>query len=192
MLVPLAAAGLALIHQGLGRSRSAAHAMLATLCALGISAIVFVLLRILVGGICRRRRAFVYRRRRALGLAGRGAVLPQRPRPRSQRILPGSAKALTLCLEMFAAGLAAMIPLSGGTDRWRLAPICLASAVLAGFIFPLFAHWVWGAGWLAQLSANFGIPGFVDAGGAGRDPGSGRPDGGFGRLDPRPAEGQVR
>src|SRR5271154_303385 len=42
MLVPLAAAGLALIHQGLGRSRSAAHAMLATLCALAISAIVFV------------------------------------------------------------------------------------------------------------------------------------------------------
>src|SRR5271154_3265257 len=43
MLVPLAAAGLALIHQGLGRSRSAAHAMLATLCALSVAAIVFVL-----------------------------------------------------------------------------------------------------------------------------------------------------
>src|SRR5271154_2090753 len=42
MLVPLAAAGLALIHQGLGRSRSAAHAMLATLCALAVAAIVFV------------------------------------------------------------------------------------------------------------------------------------------------------
>src|ERR1700734_863867 len=44
MLVPLAAAGLALIHQGLGRSRSAAHSMLATLCALAIAAIVFTLL----------------------------------------------------------------------------------------------------------------------------------------------------
>jgi len=40
---PFAAAGLALIHQGLGRSRSAAHAMLASLCALAVSAIVFVL-----------------------------------------------------------------------------------------------------------------------------------------------------
>ena len=30
VLVPLAMAGLALIHQGLGRSRSAAHTMLAT------------------------------------------------------------------------------------------------------------------------------------------------------------------
>ena len=44
ILIPLAAAGLALIHQGLGRSRSAAHAMLATLCSLGITAIVFVLI----------------------------------------------------------------------------------------------------------------------------------------------------
>src|ERR1700735_4581052 len=43
MLMPLAAAGLALIHQGLGRSRSAAHAMLATLCALSVSSIFFVL-----------------------------------------------------------------------------------------------------------------------------------------------------
>ena len=44
MLVPLAAAGISLIHQGLGRSRSAAQAMLATLCVLAISAIFFVLI----------------------------------------------------------------------------------------------------------------------------------------------------
>src|ERR1700679_153443 len=44
LLVPLATAGLALIHQGLGRSRSAAHSMLATLCALAVTAIVFVLI----------------------------------------------------------------------------------------------------------------------------------------------------
>ncbi len=67
---------------------------------------------------------------------------------------------------MFGAGLAAIVPLSGGTDRWRLAPACAASAVLAGVLFPLFAHWVWGGGWLAKLGVNFGIAGFVDAGGA--------------------------
>src|SRR5271168_265890 len=44
VLSPMAAAGLALIHQGLGRSRSAAHAMLATLCALAVAAIVFTLI----------------------------------------------------------------------------------------------------------------------------------------------------
>jgi ammonia channel protein AmtB len=51
MLMPLAAAGLGLIHQGLGRSRSAAHAMLATLCAVGISAILFVLIGSSLAGV---------------------------------------------------------------------------------------------------------------------------------------------
>jgi Amt family ammonium transporter len=68
---------------------------------------------------------------------------------------------------MFAVGLAATIPLSAGADRWRLGPICLSSALLGGLIFPLFAHWVWGGGWLAQLAANFGIANFTDVGGAG-------------------------
>ena len=48
LLIPLAAAGLALIHQGLGRSRSAAHAMLATLCAMGVAAIVLSVLAVIL------------------------------------------------------------------------------------------------------------------------------------------------
>jgi Amt family ammonium transporter len=72
-----------------------------------------------------------------------------------------------LCLELFAVGLASIIPLSAGADRWRLGPICLSSALLGAVTFPIFAHWVWGGGWLAQLAANFGIPSFTDAGGAG-------------------------
>jgi Amt family ammonium transporter len=36
-----------------------------------------------------------------------------------------------------------------------------------GWTYPLFAHWVWGGGWLAQLGVNYGLGhGFVDAGGA--------------------------
>ena len=79
----------------------------------------------------------------------------------------GLNSSLMLCLMMFGSGLAAMVPLSGGTDRWRLAPACMASALLAGFLFPVFAHWAWGGGWLAKLGDMFGIAGFVDAGGAG-------------------------
>ena len=165
MLVPLAAAGLALIHQGLGRSRSAAHAMLATLCALGISAIVFVLFGFSWAGFAGGAAHSFTAGGVHWDWLGAAPFFPN-----GLSIDPndpaGLTKSLTLCLEMLAAGLAATVPLSGGSDRWRLAPICLASAVFAGFIFPLFAHWVWGAGWLSQLSANFGIPGFVDPGGA--------------------------
>ena len=42
LLVPLAMAGLALINNGLGRSRSAAHAMLASLCVTSVAFIVYV------------------------------------------------------------------------------------------------------------------------------------------------------
>jgi Amt family ammonium transporter len=38
---------------------------------------------------------------------------------------------------------------------------------MAGGVFPVVAHWVWGDGWLAQLGANFRLgAGFIDGGGA--------------------------
>src|SRR5437660_2489758 len=43
LLVPLAAAGLALINTGLGRSRSAAHSILAALCVIAVAAIVYLI-----------------------------------------------------------------------------------------------------------------------------------------------------
>jgi Amt family ammonium transporter len=38
---------------------------------------------------------------------------------------------------------------------------------LAGWTYPLFAHWVWGGGWLAQLGSSYGLGrGLLDSGGA--------------------------
>ena len=79
-----------------------------------------------------------------------------------------SPAALVVLLQIFSVGLAGLIPLSSGSDRWRLGAICASTALLAGFTYPLFAHWVWGGGWLAQLGANCGLGrGFVDGGGSG-------------------------
>jgi len=70
-------------------------------------------------------------------------------------------------LQIFTVGLAALIPIGAGLDRWRFSAICASTALFAGITYPLFAHWVWGGGWLAQLGANYGLGrGFVDAGGA--------------------------
>ena len=166
LLVPFAAAGLALIHQGLGRSRSAAHAMLATLCALAVSAIVFVLFgSAWAGSIGAATHSFTAGGSHwdwlgAAPLLARGINFDGSD-------AAGLSRSLVLCLELFAVGLAAIIPLSAGADRWRLGPICLSSALLGAVTFPIFAHWAWGGGWLAQLAANFGIPSFTDAGGAG-------------------------
>jgi Amt family ammonium transporter len=165
MLIPLAAAGLALIHQGLGRSRSAAHAMLATLCALAIAAICTVAFGFSWADSSPAAHAFT------VGAAhwdwlGRAPFFASGIHFYSTDAV-ALAPTLKLCLLLFAAGLAAMPALSAGTDRWRLGPACLATALLAAFLFPLFAHWAWGGGWLAQLDTNFHIPRFIDAGGAG-------------------------
>ena len=166
MLVPLAAAGLALIHQGLGRSRSAAHAMLTVLCAMGTAAIIFVMFGSAWAGFpgdpSHTFTVVGYR----WDWLGAGQFFPHGSNIEASR---GSdiTRSLLLCLEMFAAGFTAMIPVGAGTDRWRIVPACLASAAIAGIIFPLFAHGAWGGGWLAQLGAEFGLSAFVDPGGAG-------------------------
>jgi Amt family ammonium transporter len=68
---------------------------------------------------------------------------------------------------LFAVGLAAMIPLGAAAERWRLSASCVSSAVFAGCIYPLYAHWVWGGGWLAQLGIEYRIGrGLIDSGGA--------------------------
>ena len=164
MLIPLATAGLALIHQGLGRSRSAAHAMIATLCAMGIAAIVFVLIGFSFAGFQGGPSHVITLGNFRFDWLGAGSLGATGVRfDNSADILA----ALTLCFHIFAVGIVAIIPISAGSDRWRLGPICASTALLAAFAYPLFAHWTWSAGWLAQLGPMFGIPAFADMGGAG-------------------------
>jgi Amt family ammonium transporter len=164
VLVPFAAAGLALIQQGLGRSRSAAHAMLAATCAIGVAAIVFALLGSSLAG-------FAGGSAHIAQVAGRpwnwlGAA-PLFARGLRTSVADRPYAALVFAFELFAVGVAALIPVSSGGDRWRLGAICASTAIFAGLMFPLFAHWAWGGGWLAEMPALFNMPGFLDAGGAG-------------------------
>src|SRR5665213_1987552 len=70
------------------------------------------------------------------------------------------AQALTALMGLESVGLAALIPLGSGAERWRLSSVCASTAMFAGVVFPLFAHWAWGGGWLGGL-------GYIDTGGAG-------------------------
>jgi ammonium transporter, Amt family len=161
LLVPFAGAGLALINSGLGRSRSAAHTMLAALCVTAVAAVVYV-------GVGFAWQGAAGRPDRVLLVAGKawGWIAAEPFFLRGLR-LDLSPAALVVLLQMFSVGLAGLIPLSSGADRWRLGAICASTALLAGWTYPLFAHWVWGGGWLAQLGANCGLGrGFVDGGGS--------------------------
>ena len=161
LLVPLAAAGLALINTGLGRSRSAAHSMLASLCVISIAAMVYFVCGFSWEG-------FTGQPAHVFIVGGKGwdwiAAEPLFLRGLQMGRSPAS---LAAWLQMLSVGLAALIPLSAGTDRWRMGASCASTALLAGCTYPLFAHWVWGGGWLAQLGVNCGLGhGFVDAGGS--------------------------
>jgi Amt family ammonium transporter len=161
LLVPLAMAGLALINNGLGRSRSAAHAMLASLCVTSVAFIAYVVCGFSWAG-------FAGGPSHLLSLGGKPwNWIAAQPFFLRGLELDGSPASLALLLKMFGAGLASLIPLSAATDRWRLGASCASTAILAGCTYPIFAHWVWGGGWLAQLGTNYGLgDGFLDTGGA--------------------------
>jgi Amt family ammonium transporter len=162
VLVPLALAGLSLINAGLGRSRSAAHSMVASLCVVAMAAVVYFACGFALQG-------YPGGPAHVLTVAGKSWNWIAAERFFFRGLdLDGSPASLAACLQMFSVGLAALIPLGSGADRWRLGAICASTALLAGLTYPLFAHWVWGGGWLAQLGVNFGLgQGFVDGGGAG-------------------------
>jgi len=162
LLVPLATAGLALIHQGLGRSRSAAHAMLATLCGLSVAAIVFVLVGSSLAGFAGGHSHTILLQHLRWDWVGAEPLFAH-----GLRSATGPYSALVLCLQLFTVGIAALVPVSAGNDRWRLIAVCASTTLLAGMLYPLFSHWVWGGGWLAQLTALTGLAAFVDTGGAG-------------------------
>lgn len=160
LLIPFALAGLALINTGLVRSRNAAHLMTSSLCVMASAAGAYF--------VC----GFAWQ-----GVIGGAAHVPAvngKPwnwlaaQPLFWRGVDwSSSTALTVWMQVLAVSLAALIPLGAAAERWRLAAQCAAAAILAGFLYPLYAHWVWGGGWLAQLGLNYGLGhGFVDAGGS--------------------------
>jgi len=161
LLIPFAWAGLSLINTGLGRSRSASHSMLSSLCVISVAALVYF--------------AFGFAWQGYPGIAGYHITVAGKEWSWIARqkfllrgiILNGSPVSLAVLFGMSSVGLAALIPLGSGSERWRLRAICSSTALLAGWTYPVFAHWVWGGGWLAQLGSTSGLGrGFVDAGGS--------------------------
>src|ERR1700687_3586133 len=160
-LVPLAGAGLALVNTGFGRGRSAAHSMLSAMCVFAVAVFVYLLVGFSFQGFAGGPAHRLTFGGRPWNLLGAGRLMMRGP------VFNDSNLSLVACLQLCSVGIAAMIPLGAGSDRWRLRASCASTALLAGITYPVFAHWVWGGGWLAQLGglASCGN-GAIDAGGA--------------------------
>jgi Amt family ammonium transporter len=161
-LVPLAAAGLALVNTGFGRSRSAAHAVLSAMCVFATAALAYMVIGFAWQGDAESPAHLLNIGGRSWSMLGAGRWMMRGV------AFNGSALSLVACLQLFSVGIAALIPLGTGSDRWRLRASCASAALLAGITYPIFAHWVWGGGWLAQLGTLAGCgSGVIDTGGAG-------------------------
>jgi Amt family ammonium transporter len=63
--------------------------------------------------------------------------------------------------------IAATIPTGAMAERWTFRSFVVYAFFIAMFIYPLYAHWVWGGGWLSQLGKSFGLGhGVVDFAGS--------------------------
>lgn len=53
--------------------------------------------------------------------------------------------------------IAATVPTGAMAERWTFKSFVVYAFFIAMFIYPLYARWVWGGGWLSQLGGNFGL-----------------------------------
>ncbi|HEX9049535.1 MAG TPA: ammonium transporter [Anaeromyxobacter sp.] len=77
------------------------------------------------------------------------------------------AVAAMFLFQMVFMDTTATIPTGACAERWKFSSFVLFSFVIAMLIYPIYANWVWGGGWLSQLGANFGLGnGHVDFAGS--------------------------
>ncbi|MBI5238169.1 MAG: ammonium transporter [Deltaproteobacteria bacterium] len=51
----------------------------------------------------------------------------------------------------------ATIPTGAMAERWTFKTFVIYGFFISAIVYPLYANWVWGGGWLSQLGKNFGL-----------------------------------
>ncbi|MDR3641117.1 MAG: ammonium transporter [Humidesulfovibrio sp.] len=59
--------------------------------------------------------------------------------------------------QMVFMDTAATIPTGAMAERWRFKSFCFYGLFMSALVYPLYANWVWGGGWLSALGSNFGL-----------------------------------
>jgi len=77
------------------------------------------------------------------------------------------AVAALFLFQMVFMDTAATIPTGAMAERWKFLSFVLFSFAMSTVIYPVYANWVWGGGWLSSLGANYGLGhGHVDFAGS--------------------------
>jgi Amt family ammonium transporter len=77
------------------------------------------------------------------------------------------AVAAIFLFQMVFMDTTATIPTGAMAERWKFTSFVIFSFVISTIIYPLYANWTWGGGWLSLLGKNFGLGhGHVDFAGS--------------------------
>jgi Amt family ammonium transporter len=75
--------------------------------------------------------------------------------------LAGSASDVSIIVlflsQVVYLNIAATIPTGAMAERWTFKSFVVYGFFMAMFVYPLYAGWVWGGGWLAELGRSFGL-----------------------------------
>jgi Amt family ammonium transporter len=75
--------------------------------------------------------------------------------------LAGSANDVTVMamflFQMVFMDTAATIPTGAMAERWKMSSFWIYGLAMSMIIYPVFACWTWGGGWLAMLGKNYGL-----------------------------------
>ncbi len=161
LLVPFAIAGLTLMNAGLGRSRNAAHQVLSSLCVFAVAVAAFFVCGFAFQGAPGGAHYWFEAGWKQWSWIAAGRFFFR------GIAFDGSPRSLIVLFQTLCIGVAAVIPIGACGGRWKMGASAISTALLAGWTYPLFAHWVWGGGWLSQLGVNFSLGnGFLDVGGS--------------------------
>jgi Amt family ammonium transporter len=161
-LVMFMQAGFALVEAGLTRSKNVAHTMgmnflVYAIGILGFWAIGFGLQMGGVGALATFGGDATLASEFSLEIAGKewglfgtkGFFLPM------SQYTP--AVATLFLFQMVFMDTTATIPTGALAERWKFTSFILFSFVISTVIYPVYANWVWGGGWLSALGKNFGL-----------------------------------
>ncbi|MEP7049865.1 MAG: ammonium transporter [Pseudomonadota bacterium] len=171
-LVMFMQAGFALVETGLCRKKNAAHVMAMNFLVYSIGVIGFWMVgfALQMGGVGQMATfgndatlssEFVVNvAGKAFGLFGmRGFFLT------FSDYTP--AVATMFLFQMVFMDTTATIPTGAMAERWKFLSFVLFSFVISTVIYPIFANWTWGGGWLSSLGVNYGLGhGHVDFAGS--------------------------
>jgi Amt family ammonium transporter len=173
-LVMFMQAGFAVVETGLCRAKNANHTMMMNFMVYGVGMLAYWLIGFAiqmggVGGVANLGGANPLNTEYTINLFGKSfGLFGEHGIFLTQGGTYDVGVLVVFLFQMVFMDTALTIVTGTAAERWKYAAFIVSSFVMGAFIYPLFANWCWGGGWLQNLGANFGLgKGYSDFAGSG-------------------------